>query len=82
MKIRTFLNRKKFTISDFAEYCDIPKQRMSSYIAERATPSVAYARKIIEASKGAITIADLDFKPKGFKKKKRRKPEDVLGKRP
>ena len=59
MDIRTYLKTSDISVATFAETLGLSPQAVHRYITGERTPRRDVIRKIVDASDGAITVADI-----------------------
>ena len=67
MDIKNFLYVSSLSQSEFAILVGISRAALSNYIAKRRVPTLEIAHRIFKASKGMVTLKDLNYKRKHFK---------------
>lgn len=59
MKLKTYLESRKFTITEFAKLIGVTPCAVSNYICKKRTPRAHIVQKIIEVTNGKVTLVDL-----------------------
>ena len=59
MDLRTYLIRKRQTITSFAKEVDYSRRYVNEIVAKRLPPGKKLARRIIEVTRGLVTLEDL-----------------------
>lgn len=61
MKLEEYLFRARITKSDFAKMLDVSRPHLSQIIADKRRPSAKLAKRILEITKGHVSIEELLF---------------------
>ena len=59
MDLKKYIESRGFTIKEFAERIDVHPTTISNWLHYRRRPSLEVANRVVELTKGKVTIKDL-----------------------
>lgn len=75
MNLKEYFEKKSLSQVSFAKKIGISKAHICNILKGKRTPSLALMRRIIEITKGEVTVGDL-FNPKAPSRLKTKKEEE------
>ena len=59
MKLKDYIHTRNFTITEFAFLVGITPTALHNYLSKRRKPKLDIAQRIIEKTRGKVTLKDL-----------------------